>query len=167
MTIYSSGNSRVSNGSCRLEIAIKSIVIFNVAICGVGPTTNSRPLWFAGAVAAAWVWLGPAPQGAQNLCAPAATEAVAVSVKATRAMVTRRRSVAISLEGGRGRAWIGLRLGVLALGSCSGARRSRARRWRVCALPGGPSKFDALQPDGRFIIIYHVLVAVPRMASPS
>lgn len=100
----------------------QSILIFNVAICGLGPTTNSRPPWFAAAAAAAaaWVWLAPVPQGAQSLCAPAATEAPAVPVKATRAMVTRRRSLAIAFEEEReGVDWPAV--GVLALGSCSGA----------------------------------------------
>jgi hypothetical protein len=89
----------------------QSIVIFNVAICGLGPT-NSRSLWFA---AAAWVWLAPVPQGAQSLCA-----AAAVPARATRATMTRRRSLAMALEGERvGVDWPAV--GVLALGSCSGA----------------------------------------------
>lgn len=32
-----------------------------------------------------------------------------------------------------------------------------ARRWRVC-VPRRAVEFDALQPDGRFVIVYHVLV---------
>jgi hypothetical protein len=95
----------------------QSIVIFNVAICGLDPTANSRPLSCA---AAAWVWSGPVPHGAQSLCAPAATEA-ALSAKTTRAMMTRRRSLAIALKGEReGVDWPVVE--VLALGSCSGAR---------------------------------------------
>lgn len=96
-------------------------MIFNVAICGVGPTTNSRPLWFAAAAAAAWVRLGPVPQGAQSLCAPAATEAAAVPAKTTRAMMTPRSSLAIAFEGEREDVDWGAVV-VLALGSCSGAR---------------------------------------------
>lgn len=97
----------------------QSIVIFNAAICGLGPT-NSRPLWFAAAAAAAWVWSGPVTHGAQSLCAPAATEAV-LSAKTTRAMMKRRRSLAKALKGEReGVNWPVV--GVLALGSCSGAQ---------------------------------------------
>jgi hypothetical protein len=51
---------------------------------------------------------------------PAATEAAAVSAKAMRAMMTRRRSLMTS-EGERVRVDWGA-VEVLALGSCSGAR---------------------------------------------